>query len=295
LGFQLPASITAAAANTSAAVNNYRLLSNAVGCLVDNQTLTLSGNFNFGNATANAAWALGNDGVGGNDDDYSVKAPANVNGATITAASLGSATITGVGDDPGVNLEGFLYFDGGDNKNWTIRNLRILDFDMGIGMFNGAGGSDAFEGLTTQNNYMRIPLDLNTVVAPADVNQNIGLHYSFGINQTIANNTFDVEGDGASSGTSYSTSIVMQSNTSGGAVYDGLRIKDNTINVTGDPDATDPAVIRGIWENGHNTDAAIEISGNIFTNASAGNTADLNRQNAFWVKSRSGAVKKGGI
>ncbi len=293
LVFQLPTSITATAAtNTSAAVNNYRLLSNAVGCLVDNQTLTLSGNFNFSNSTANAAWARGNDGLSGTDDDYSVKAPANVNGATITAASLGSATITGVGDDPGVNLEGFLYFDGGDNKNWTISNLRILDFDMGIGMFNGAGGIDAFERLNISNNYMRIPLDLNTVVAPLDVNQNIGIHYSFGANQTIANNTFDVEGDGASSGTSYSTSIVMQSNTSGGAVYDGLKIKDNTINVTGDPDVTDPAVIRGIWENGHNTDAAIEISGNIFINTSPSNTANLNRQNAFWVTSRSGAVKK---
>ena len=28
--------------------------------------------------------------------------------------------------------------------------------------------------------------DLNATVAPADVNQNIGLHYAFGTNQTIS-------------------------------------------------------------------------------------------------------------
>ncbi|MEO7311296.1 MAG: right-handed parallel beta-helix repeat-containing protein, partial [Chitinophagaceae bacterium] len=293
IGLQLPGAITVtAAANTSAAVNNYRLLSNAIGCLVDNQTLTMSGNFNFSNFTANAAWALGNDGVGGNGDDYSIVAPPDVNGVTITAASLGAATVTGVGDIPTVNLEGFLVFNGGDNKNWTISKLQIMDFDLSVGMFSGAGGTDAFDGLNFINNKIKIPLDLNTVVAPADVNQNIGLHYSFGKNQTIANNIFEVEGDGQSSGSSYSTSIVMQSNTSGGAFYDGLKIKDNTITVLNNPDPANPAVIRGIWENGHNTDAAIEISGNVFSNASGGNTANLNRQNAFWVTSRSGAVKK---
>lgn len=40
---------------------------------------------------------------------------------------------------------------------------------------------------TITNNTFNIATDLNAVTAPADVNQNIGLHYSFGTNQTISN------------------------------------------------------------------------------------------------------------
>ena len=163
---------------------------------------------------------------------------------------------------------------------------------MPIYMGNGAGGTDAFDGTTITNNKFNIAKDLNKTVAPADVNQNIGIHFSHGANQTISNNIFNVPGDGISDGTNYSTIVVMQSNTSGGAVYDGLKIKDNTITVTGVPDATNPGVIRGIWENSANSNAAIEISGNVFTNAAPGNTADLNRQVAFWVTSVSGSAKK---
>jgi len=50
-------------------------------------------------------------------------------------------------------------------------------------------------------------------------------------------------------------------------------------------------VIRGIWENGGNVNADIEISGNILSNASAANTAGTNRQFGMWQTSRSGATK----
>jgi len=50
----------------------------------------------------------------------------------------------GPGDLAAANLEGVFVFDGGDNQGWTISNLEIFDFDLSIGMFNGAGGSDAF-------------------------------------------------------------------------------------------------------------------------------------------------------
>ena len=58
----------------------------------------------------------------------------------------------------------------------TISNLEIFDFDLGIGTFNGAGGTDAFNGTQILNNHFRIPADLNATVAPVDVNQNIGIH-----------------------------------------------------------------------------------------------------------------------
>jgi Right handed beta helix region/SprB repeat len=287
--------VTDIAPVTPTATNNdYTRIRNAVEHVSNNWTINHSGTFDWTETNAATSWANGNDGISGTTaDNYQLIVPANLNGVTFTAPDgLGTATIQGPGDLAGVNLEGVLVFDGGDNQNWTISNMRFYDFDLPIYMGNGAGGTDAFNNTTITNNAFRLPKDLNAIAAPADVSQNIGIHFSFGTNQTISNNTFEVDGTGAGNGSSNSATIVMQSNTSGGTVYDGLKIKDNTITVTGVPDAVTPAVIKGIWENGHNTGAAIEISGNIFTNANPGNTADLNRQTAFWLTSSSDASKK---
>ncbi len=280
-------------ATTAANNNDYTRIRNAVDYVSNNWTVNLHGSFNWTETNAAASWALGNDGVISVADDYCILVRPNLNGVTFTAPQgLSHASIQEPGDLPAVNLEGVLVFDGGDNQGWTISNMEILDFDMAIAMFNGAGGSDAFNNTIITNNHIRIATDLNAILAPADVNQNIGLHYSFGTNQTISNNVIDIPGNGVSDGVNYSTSVGMQSNTSGGAVYDGLKIKDNIITVTGVPALASPSVIRGIWENGANSDAAIEISGNIFTNANPANTANLNRQVAFWITSVSSATKK---
>ena len=164
------------------------------------QTIKLLGTFDWTEANAAASWALGSDGVVATGDDYSILVPANLNNVTFTADNLGDATIQGPGDLAGVNLEGVLVFDGGDNQNWTISNIRFLDFDLAIGMFNGAGGADAFNNTHITNNYIRIASDLNATVAPADVNQNIGIHFSFGTNQVISGNTIEIQGDGISAG-----------------------------------------------------------------------------------------------
>jgi hypothetical protein len=85
-----------------------------------------------------------------------------------------------------------LFFDGGDNQGWTISNLQIFDFDLGIGMFAGSDGADAFNNTKILNNHIRVATDLNATVAPADVTQNIAIHFSFGTNQTIRGNTIDI-------------------------------------------------------------------------------------------------------
>ncbi len=228
--------------------NNYRRLVNAIDCLQDGQTVTVSGTFDWTEANAAASWALGNDGVASTADDFSLLVTPNVNDVTITAASLGSARIQGPGDLATANLEGVFVFDGGDNQNWTISNLEIFDFDLSIGMFNGAGGADAYNDTTITNNRLRVPADLNAAVAPADVNQNIGIHFSFGQNQTISHNQIEIVGSGVSATPNLSTTVGMQSNVSGGAVYDGLQITGNVLTITG-AQAADPATILGIWEN----------------------------------------------
>ncbi|MCE7926486.1 MAG: HYR domain-containing protein, partial [Haliscomenobacteraceae bacterium CHB4] len=271
--------------------NDYTRIRNAVALVAGNSwSVNLKGSFDWTEANAAAAWALGNDGVVSAADDYSILVPANLNGVTFTAPEgLGTASIQGPGDLASVNLEGVLIFDGGDNQNWTISNMEFLDFDLSIGMFNGAGGTDAFNSTTITNNTFDIATDLNATVAPADVNQNIGIHFSFGTNQTISNNTFNIAGDGVSDGVNYSTSVGMQSNTSGGNVYNGLMITGNTINIQ-NAQSANPQVVLGIWENSHGHTGNVTVSNNQFLNLAGGNDPALNLQRAFRVTSHSGAT-----
>jgi hypothetical protein len=290
-GVQFPTSfgVSAQAASFTATNNNYRRLINVIDCLQPGQTVILGGNFDWTQANAAASWALGNDGVASTADDFSLLVRPNLNNVTITATALGTARIQGPGDLAAVNLEGVFVFDGGDNQNWTISNLEIFDFDLSIGMFNGAGGSDAYNGTTITNNHIRIATDLNSVVAPADVNQNIGIHYSFGTNQTISGNQIDIPGDGISAGSNQSSTVGMQSNTSGGNVYDGLLIDNNTIRVLNAQDATNPQRILGIWENAQGHSSDITVSNNDFLNNAVGNNPVTNLQSAFRVTSHSSA------
>jgi uncharacterized repeat protein (TIGR01451 family) len=279
--------------DTDAANNDYRRIQNALNAAAPGDTIILSGTFDFTQPFAAAAWALGNDNTASTADDYEVLAPRGVNNVTVTATSLGSATIQGPGDLAAVNLESFLVFDpsvapGGTNQGWTISNLRILDFDLSIGSF--AVGVSDFNGMTVTNNFIRIPTDLNATVAPADVNQNIGIHFSFGTSQTISNNTFNIPGDGVSdSGAgNFSSSVAMQSNTSGGAVYNGLNITGNVIH-TLNAQSANPQTTLGIWDNCHAHTSNITISNNSFLNDAVGNSPSLNLERAFRVTSHSSA------
>jgi len=274
-----------------AANNDYRRIQNALNAAASGDTIILNGTFDFTQPFAAAAWALGNDNTAGTGDDYEVLAP-GVSNVTLTASSLGSATIQGPGDLAAVNLEAFLVFDAsltGASPGWTISNLRILDFDLSIGMF--AVGVSDYNNTHITNNFIRIPTDLNATVAPADVNQNIGINFSFGTNQTISGNSFQIPGDGVSdSGAgNFSSSVVMQSNTSGGNVYNGLNISNNTIHIL-NAQSANPQVTLGIWENGQAHTSNITVSNNSFINDAAGNSPALNIERAFRVTSHSGAT-----
>ncbi len=271
--------------------NDYTRIQNVLNGASAGDTIKLSGTFDFTEPNAAAAWAKGDDGVAGTSDDYEVLVPANVDGVTITADSLGDATIQGPGDLAAANLEGVLVFDRstfpGTNQGWTISNLRILDFDLSIGMF--ASADFQFNNTTIQNNFIRIATDLNAVVAPADVNQNIGIYTSFGTNQSILNNTIEIPGDGVSSGSSLASTVGMQSDTGFDFSYDGLNISGNTIHVL-HAQSANPESIIGIWENTHAHASNITVANNSFINDNPGNDPVLNLQKAFRVTSHSSAT-----
>lgn len=276
--------------------NDYTRINNAVQAVGNGGTITLSGTYNWAEPNAAASWALGSDGQTGgsfSDDDWTVLAPANLNGVTFTAASLGSATIQGPGDVAGANLEGVLqFYAGGTNQNWTISNIRFLDFDNPIGFYYVSGPTSVYSGTQILNNYILTARDLNATVAPADVNQNIGIHFSFGANQTISGNTIEVHGDGVSdtAALKFSTEVGMQSNTSGGTGYEGLQITNNTVRVLNAQNNANPQVVLGIWENGHAHSSNVTVSGNQFLNADGGNNPALNLQRGFRVTSHSSAT-----
>jgi|GEM_PF-1180967 hypothetical protein len=290
-GWQHPTSIqVTAGADTSAADNNYRRLANAVGCALSDQEFILSGTFDWTQPYADADWALGNDKVSGSDDDYTIKAPANVNNVTIRANALGDATIQGPGDKDSVNFEGVFYFyDVGVNQGWTFSNLKILDFDFSIGFFCCLGGTPAgtFNNTTIDGNHIRVARDVHSSVAPADASQNIGIHYARGNNITISNNLIELYGDGEGDGEGEG-SVAMQSNTHGGANYDGLQIIGNTVRVL-ETQSNSPERVIGIWENGHAHSSNITIKGNTFENLAADNDPLLNNQTAFRLTSQSSA------
>ena len=289
------------AATPTATDNDYTRIKNALESASSGDTINLQGTFDWRETNAAASWeALGNDGIAGNDDDYSLSIRPGLNNVTVTAASLGAATIQGPGDLPNANLEGVFAFNGGpsatdDNQGWTISNLTILDFDLSIGMFNSGAGTDAFNNTTITNNRIRIATDLNDVVAPADVNQNIGINYSFGTNQTISNNLIEIPGTGVSDPSAdltsnraaFSSSVGIQSNTSGGSVYNGLLITGNTIRVLNAENPTNPEPHhRHLGERAGNS-SNITVSNNQFLNNSPGNNPTTNLEQAFWITSHS--------
>jgi parallel beta-helix repeat protein len=295
LGFQLPSSIIVSpGSNTSQAENHYRILSNAIGCAADNQTIDLQGNFDFTNAIAKDEWAKGNDGIAqgvlaaavAGGDDYSILAPAGRESVTITSTT--SATIQGPGDIAATGLEAFLFLNSNAPsatfKNWTISNLAINNFDMAVLADHNGGSVSAMENFKFLNNSILVPKDLHN-----EDSQNIAIHLNFGKNQEISGNTFTLDGSGVSNGTTaYSTSVALQSTTSGGNAYDNLKIQNNSIHVTGVPDVANPARIIGIWENSNSQSAKIDILGNTFVNDDVNNLPQNNKQLAFRVTSLSG-------
>lgn len=283
-------SVAVTGTNPTPTDNDYTRINNAIQSAVAGEVIELQGTFNWTEPNAAASWALGSNGIAGDNDDYSILIPAGLNQVTLTAASLGAARIQGPGDLANFDLEGVFFFDGGVNQGWTISNLEIFDFDMAIGMF-GDTNSSAFDNTTIINNRIRVPKDLNATVAPIDVSQNVAIHYAFGKNQKIQNNQIEIEGDGISDtpAGNYSFSIGMQSNSSASGVYDGLLISGNVITVTS-AQSSDPAVIIGIWENGQDHGSNITVQGNSFTSTAPGNNPALNQQSAFRITSHSSAT-----
>lgn len=280
------------ATSPTASDNDYTRINNAVQAIAPGGTITLSGTFDWTEANADASWEAGSDGILGNGDDWSILAPANLNGVTVTAASLGSARIQGPGDLAEANLEGvFQFYSGGTNQNWTISNLEIFDFDNAIGYYFAGGPVSVYEGTQIINNHLRTARDLNSTVAPIDVNQNIAIHFAFGTNQLISGNMIDMYGDGVSdsAGLRFSTEVGMQSNTSGGTAYDGLQITNNNLRVL-NAQSVDPQVVLGIWENAHGHTSDILVSGNSFTNLAGGNNPAVNLQRGFRLTSHSSAT-----
>ena len=267
--------------------NDYTRINDAVQNAVNGDLIVLEGIFDWNESNAYTSWTLGSDAVADTDDDYYILVPDMLADVTFTSAILGNAVVLGPGDLPSVDLEGFLLFNGTFNPGWEISNLMLEEFDLTLGMFFG-GGSTAFNDTLINNNHIRMPRDV-AGDASGESFQNIGIHFAFGTNQTISNNVIEIPGDGNSTNSFTAASVAMQSNTSGGAVYDGLVIDNNEVRVLF-AQAAIPEFVLGIWENGGAHTSNITVSNNRFVNMSPANDPALNNQEGFRVHSHSSAT-----
>jgi hypothetical protein len=261
----------------TASDNDYTRIANALGAASAGDTILLGPNggdatFNWDENFALASWELGNDGLAGTDDDWGANLPVGLSNVTITADIADGVTIHGPGDLASTSLEtGFLAYNTGAHQNVTISNFTIEGIANAIGIYY-TGGAD-FSGLTIENMHISVPVD-----DPSDGFHNIGIHYAFGQDIKIQNNTIDLVDGGADS-----FSVGVQSNTHTTSDYDDLEITGNVITVTGDGDGG----IIGIWENGHAHASDMMIAGNTFQGAGNPTTND---QTAFVITSHSGAT-----
>ncbi|HSO21466.1 MAG TPA: hypothetical protein VLT81_01085, partial [Chondromyces sp.] len=271
--------------------NDYTRVNNLVQMVGDGVTVLLEGTFDWTESFANIAWSRGSDGVADTDDDYAVAAPAGFEDVTIGAAEPGGAIIQGPGDVPTLDFETFLGMWDGSYFGWTVENLDIRGFDWSIAMFYTSGAD--FHGVSILDNRIEIPADKPGNYG-ADIGepwQNVGIHMAGGFDQTVAGNEIVIPGSALADTSDPETplkaaSVALQSNTHGGSGYDGLRIVDNAIRITGAQSA-DPEWVYGIWENGHAHTSDIEIAGNTFVNEHPDNDPALNLQRAFRVTSHS--------
>jgi hypothetical protein len=284
-------SVTETGDTPTLADNDYTRINNLVQMVGNGVTVELEGTFDWTESFANIAWGLGSDGIADTDDDYSIAAPPGLEDVTIAAASLGDAVIQGPGDVPTLDWETFLGMWDGSYDGWTVENLDIRGFDWSIAMFFTTGAD--FDGVTIRNNLIMVPADEpgNYGANIGEPWQNVALHLAGGRDQTIEGNEIIIPGDALADTTDPETplkaaSVALQSNTHGGSSYDGLRIVNNTIRVTG-AQAVDPEWVYGIWENGHAHTSDIEVRGNSFVNENPGNDPALNLQRAFRVTSHS--------
>jgi hypothetical protein len=254
----------------------------SVAVLGDGTEVRLVGVFDWTEPAAASSWAAA---------DYAVIAPPGVADVRILAAQLGDAIIEGPWElpDPTIDYEGFLHLFGGTFRGWSIENLVIRGFDWAIGMYYDSLGD--FDGVTVRNNLIELPEDLpGSFSTPSgEPFQNIGVHLAFGIGQTIEGNEIVIPGSAEGNAIEFTSSVALQSNTSGGAGYDDLLISDNLIRITGSQ-AAEPERIFGIWENGAAHASDIAIRDNIFVNEDPGNDPTLNFQRAFRVTSQSSST-----
>jgi len=263
----------------TAADNDYTRINNAIQTALADDVIELQGTFDWSEPNAIASWA---------DGGWWSLWPQGVNRVTIRPASPGAATITGPGDLPQFDLEG-VFGAVGENTGWEVSGLRFENIDNAIGMFFFSGGFsppgvNQFDDTRIVGNHIVLPQDLD---ATGEALQNIAIHFSFGDEQLIADNTIEIPGDGVSDPQTaqFSKNVGMQSNSSS-AAYDGLVIEDNTIRVQNAP-STEPAEIIGIWENGGATARAINVRGNVFENVDPANDPAFNLQEGFRIVSQS--------
>lgn len=280
-------SVAAEGSVPTATDNDFLRLDLALRTVSPGEEVVLEGTFDWAEPHARASWALGSDGTAGTADDYRLTVPAGLDDVTLRAGSPGSAAVTGPGDLPERDLETCLFFPG-PNRNWTLSNLVLRDFDVGVDFSQGS--TVDFDGTTFEGNFVRVATDLNRDQAPADSQPNYGLRLATGQGQTVVDNVFEIPGTGVSNGSAASRSVGLRLQTiASDTGYDGLLVEDNTFQVSGRPLGRPGGELIAGFEDLSGAHASnIVVRNNEFVNLDPANVALDNQETAFRVHAHSG-------
>lgn len=272
----------------TASDNDFLRLDLALKTVPPGEMVLLEGIFDWSEPHARASWALGSDGTGGTADDYRLTVPAGLDGVSLGASQPGVAIVAGPGDLPERDLETWLFFPG-PNRGWTLSNLILLDFDLGVD-FSTSALVD-FDGTTFQGNYVRVATDLNRDQAPADTQPNYGLRLATGQGQTVMDNVFEIPGTGVSDGAAFSKSAGIQVRGSSPMALDGLLVEGNSFQVSGRPIGRPGGELIGGFEDQSAAHASnITVRNNELVNLDPGNVSLDNQETAFVVRAQSGTA-----
>jgi hypothetical protein len=293
----------------SALDNDYTRIDNVVQVLATGDTVTLTGNFYWSEPFARADWRTGSDRVfDGGLDDYKSALPAGLSNVTITSGTGGAAIIgpnsplaVAAGHVSAPEDVAEAEYDGafsgwkGSYQDWSFTDLAFHGFDVPIEMFQDSTPVN-FDRLNIADNEFHLPADAPNANEPGVYGgaQNIGVHLSFGVDQSVIDNHFFIDGSGAGGDDGAST-VAIQNNTSGNNNYAGLNIANNDFIVQGVRDTATPTSLAGIWENDQSHlggGANISITGNRYENLATG---PVGEQEAIIFTSSSGSTASGRV
>lgn len=227
-------------------------------------TLEIEGVFDWREANAFESWCAGSDGEEGGADDWALTPPImdGLRVVGVGAVDGYGAKIVGPGDLEVADQGTVLRLSGGQFHDWTIENLYVTGFEVGIRCEADVNDPHPCTGLILRGNRIDLPADRSDAVL--DPSGNVGALLGPGVNQLIENNLLVLDGSGTmdsgNGGRAWVDGLRFEGNDP--AAFEGLVVRDNVFHIVGVPHQ-DPQEVVAIRDAAGANASTILIEGNV--------------------------------